>query len=474
MSYGNKNNEPSTRLQGLRLPSSPRTGHPERIVRSKPPNGHLTYTMSNNTDLSDLEKAILTALKANPESASSIPGCNHTIQTSPLFRAQALKLLAPVLPFLALPMAAREQIFIRTMHAGYLGLLATSKALHKQLFPILRRWGQCRIDIGPATLAKRMPTMYREQLPNIMNARISILRILDPKIPDINGRFIHLFAGYNTIRRHCQFHIIGVPGRLWALTPESIRDFSSLTCFRTLTLNLLCRIYIQDPTNPKGWKGEFQDLSWNDIHAAATDLQGILGPFTINAWGAHFQPYNFILKSGISLAAANSGGESNPEKIFSYVSGLEEGARPWYTGAGTVERNEKGKAVIRITGGQFNPFAYAEAREAVARSARLHLNPPAPQGVTITSVPYVSRPEPQMVSTPSSRTISTPSSPTVENDISKQDDTAGNKRNRQLLSPSTGRHESKRSRSRSESAERPTIQARGLEKGKPKRKGKGA
>ena len=284
---------------------------------------------------------MLGLLKHKSTATSTISGFNHAMEISPLFRSKALKLLAPSFPFLALPKTIRDRISTRIITAGHLGLLKASKVLHAEITPFLRRFAFCRITIGPYPLARPTPFLSRGVLENIMNVSISVLRVHDPNLPEINTQHINLFGNHNVIRRHCNLQIVGNPGRSWALSPQFIWSLRSLTCFTSLLLKLTCRVTIKDAACLKGWRTEWHEVSWNDLYSAATDLQYVLGSFLIKAEGALFQPWNYVLKRNIAIAIDNGLAETNPGKLFGYPPRLKGGRRGWIVSNMPAESNDK-------------------------------------------------------------------------------------------------------------------------------------
>ena len=345
-----------------------------RVFESRP-----TKRVVKTPKLSDHEKRILKLLKDGLTAISTVPGFSHTMQASPLFRHKVLELLAPSFPFIALPRAIRERIAVRTFQAGHLGLFKASRALHFELAPLVYRFAFCRVTIGPYPLARPVPRLSRAILQNITNVSVTILRLEDPNIPDINSRAIHLFTGHDVIRRYCSLQIFGNPGRSWALSPQFIQCLRSLTCFRTLTLNLACQAPIRDPAHPNGCRNGWQNVAWNDLYTAATSLQDILGPFLIKPDGAFFQPWNFLLRNKIAVAMDNGTAETNPEKVFGYVPRLDDGARAWVVAKklaeGGGERAEAGGGGGRE--GSLNLQVNGSDSKPAKRPVRLHLKPPA-------------------------------------------------------------------------------------------------
>ncbi|KAL9102251.1 MAG: hypothetical protein Q9163_002587 [Psora crenata] len=274
------------------------------------------------------EAAIIGMLRHRPNTLASAHDIrafcvDSTVERVPVFRAEVLKLIGLNFPFLLLPRTLQDRIATSMIQSGNLALIATCKALHRHLAPTINRSGICRMTVGPGNLVMVFPTVSKEQLRNIMNVSIQVLRVQSRHTypSDRNSGLIKLFGGADIVRNKCDVTIIGKPGETFNSSRTFLKDLGSFIGFKQVTFNMVSipasETIAQGSTT---WRNHTQDMPWNDLIVAATQLQHDLGPFLLTDTGAVFCPHNNEIRKQL-LVLTSTGPYINPQRLFSYVPG---------------------------------------------------------------------------------------------------------------------------------------------------------
>ena len=282
---------------------------------------------------SDRGASLLQTVAKRPKMLTSV----HDIRTLcldlaverfPSVRAYVLKLVGPKFPFLLLTRTLRDRIAISLVRSGSLEILATCKSLHRHLASLVNRIGICRLTLGPDHLVQRVPNISKVQLRNIMNVSIQILRVQNPTTyqADRNSGLLKLFSGADVIRNKCEVAIVGIPGETFSFSQQFLHDLGSFIGFKQVVLNIASIPSSEDITQRStSWRKHTQDMSWKDIHTAASLIEDSLGPFLLADYGAVFYPHNNEIRK--QLLMGDQSPDANPRQLFMYVPGQPTGGR---------------------------------------------------------------------------------------------------------------------------------------------------